>query len=85
MSRTAPNSAFGRESWNDVINGSAPGVARAATSNTEIVPYWVPTARYVPVLEKQAAKLPLLLSQRPVRVLIEMGVMDLLSVRSSLL
>jgi hypothetical protein len=61
MSLTAPNSAFGREVVNEVINGSTPGVARAATLKIEMVPYWVPTARYVPVLEKHAAKLPLLL------------------------
>ena len=61
MSLTAPNSAFGREALNDVINAPTPGTVKAATSNIEMVPYWVPTARYRPVLEKQAAKLPLLL------------------------
>jgi hypothetical protein len=60
MSLTAPNSAFVLEVLNVVSNGSAPGTDRAAASKTEMVPYCVPTARYLPVLEKQAAKLPLL-------------------------
>jgi len=59
MSLTAPNSSFGRDVSNDVIKALAPGIAKAATLKTEMVPYWVPTARYFPVLEKEAAKLPL--------------------------
>jgi hypothetical protein len=65
MSLTAPNSAFGREALNAVINAFGPLLVRPATSNIEMVPYWVPTARYSPVLEKQAAKLPLLMVSEP--------------------
>lgn len=46
MSLTAPNSAFGREALNAVINAFAFDTVRAATLNIEMVPYWVPTARY---------------------------------------
>jgi len=62
MSLTAPNSAFDRDAINDVNNESTPGMAKVATSKIEIVPYCVPTARKSPVLEKQAAKLPLVAS-----------------------
>jgi hypothetical protein len=60
MSLTAPNSSFGRDAVNVVSRDSTPGMARVDTSKIEMTPYCVPTARRSPVLEKQAAKLPLL-------------------------
>jgi hypothetical protein len=59
MSRTAPNSAFDRDELKEVMRGFAWGWVKLGTWKIEMVPYCVPTARNSPVLEKQAAKLPL--------------------------
>ena len=61
MSRTAPYSTLGLEALKVVRSGSTPGIVNAATSKMEILADCVPMARYFPVPEKHAAKLPLLI------------------------